>query len=323
MKVINLSIYKELDLSFYLGLEKYIINKEDNDDYFFIWNINKSIIIGINQLLDSEINVNKAQELGYKIYRRPSGGGAIVADTGCFMFTFITKHKTKDEMYQEYLSLVASVIKKLGANVNLSGRNDLLFMDKKFSGNSIYYKNNKTILHGTFLFDSNLDDIESILKINDLKLASHGIESFRSRVINLKDYLSIKDKYQLIDYINNNISSDLDFVYLNSDELDIINKYKNEFEDVNFIYKKNPPFTYHNKIKVKSGIIEVYIDVKRNIVNSFKLIGDFFNIKEIEILENKFIGINYSDIIKEVKNIDVSNYIDNMTNEEFCNLLGG
>ena len=48
--------------------------------------IDKSIIIGKNQLLEGEVNINFTKKNSIPIYRRPSGGGAIYADNGCFMY---------------------------------------------------------------------------------------------------------------------------------------------------------------------------------------------------------------------------------------------
>ena len=44
-------------ISYYLAIEDYILNNT-NEEVFFIWNIDKSIIIGKNQLLESEVNLN-------------------------------------------------------------------------------------------------------------------------------------------------------------------------------------------------------------------------------------------------------------------------
>ena len=322
MKIINLLQYHEYDLSFYLGIEKYLINKNDDNDYFFIWDINKSIIIGVNQLLYNEVNVKMAKTLGYKIYRRPSGGGAICADENCFMFTFISKRLSKDEMYQKYLTKIVDCLKSLGLNPYLSGRNDLMFMNKKFSGNSLYYQNNKTILHGTFLYDSNLDDLVRILTPNKTKLESKGIKSVKERVINLKEYIKeINSKEELIEYINHHIDNDYDEVILNNSELEEINKYKQEFEDKDFIYQENPPFTYKNNLRSTFGGIECYINVIKGIIKKIVFTGDFFINKDLDELYKLFIGKKFSDIKEIIKDIDISEYIENMNNEELIKLL--
>ena len=41
---IDLRKYKTLDLSFYLALEEYLTTIKQDEDYFFLWDIDKSII---------------------------------------------------------------------------------------------------------------------------------------------------------------------------------------------------------------------------------------------------------------------------------------
>lgn len=319
MKVINLENLKTCDLSFFLGLEKYVI-KRMNDDCFFIWDINKSIIIGTNQLLDSEVKVKEAKDNGFKIYRRPSGGGAILADTGCFMYTFISSYKSKDEMYNIFLSKMIKVLKKLGIDVYLSGRNDLMFLNKKFSGSAIYYENNKCILHGTFLLDTDLNLLEDILNPNEDKLKSKGIKSFKERVINLKPYLNL-NKDELISYLNKNIDENIEEIYLSDTDIKEVKEYQKIFDDENNIYKKNPPFTYKFKKRFSCGEIELYINVKRGIIEDINLIGDFFQIKDLNELYKYYIGKEYKNIKEINKNIKISEYINDLNDDDYRSLF--
>ena len=319
MLVINLEKFRECDLSFYLGLEKHAINNI-KDDCFFIWDINKSIIIGKNQLLEAEVNVEKALNAGYKIYRRPSGGGAICADENCFMFTFISSYQSKDEMYATYLNKMINTLHKLGLDVYLSGRNDLMFNNKKFSGNAIYYENNRCILHGTFLYDSNLDLLVDILNPSNDKLKSKGIKSVKERVINIKPYISLS-KNELITYLNNNIDESIKMYFLNDEEISIVNKYKCEFEDYDYVYKKNIPFTYTNTKRFSCGEISIFIDVNGGIIKDINLLGDFFQTKDLKELYDKYINHKYEDIELINKDIDIQDYILGLNKEEYNQLF--
>ena len=319
MLVINLEKFKECDLSLYLGLEKYAINNI-KDDCFFIWDINKSIIIGKNQLLEAEVKVEKALKEGYKIYRRPSGGGAICADENCFMFTFISKYQSKDEMYNTYLNKMVNVLHELGLDVYLSGRNDLMFKEKKFSGNAIYYENNRCILHGTFLYDSNLDLLVDILNPSNDKLKSKGIKSVKERVINLKPYLDLS-KNELITYFNNHIDDNIEMYYLNDDEIIKVKELKEEFENKEYIYKKNIPFSYTNTKRFACGEISLYLDVSDGRIKDINMTGDFFQLVDLKELYDKYINNKYEDIKLINNNIDISKYILGLSNEEYERLF--
>ena len=319
MEVINLEKFKNCDLSLYLGLEKYVINNI-KDDCFFIWDINKSIIIGKNQLLEAEVNVEKALNNGYKLYRRPSGGGAICADENCFMFTFISSYQSKDEMYNNYLNKIIQALHKLNIDVYLSGRNDLMFKNKKFSGNAIYYENNRCILHGTFLYNSNLDLLVDILNPSNDKLISKGIQSVKERVINIAPYINLS-KDELIHYLNNNIDDNIKMYYLNDEELKKVYKLKEEFEDKEYIYKKNIPFTYKNKYRFPCGEINIFIDVSRGKIKNISLIGDFFQLKDLQALYDRYLNKDYKDIKLINESINIEEYILGLSKEEYNRLF--
>ena len=319
MICLDLKKYKTQDISFYLALEEYLTNI-NNNDYFFLWDIDRSIIVGKNQIINTEVNLDFVNKYGFKVYRRPSGGGAIYGDNGDFMYSFISRNKTKDEMYDIFINKFVKALKDLNLDVKLSGRNDLTFLDKKFSGSAIYFKNNHTILHGTFLYDSDLTLLEKFLTPDNDKLLSKGIISVKSRVINLKEYINL-DKDSLMDYLLHNISNDITIRELNSNEFIEVLEIKKKFDDNNYINKTSIPYTFHNKIKTKSGIIEIYIDIKNNIIKNIDLVGDFFINKDINDLYSLFIGININDINKIIEKIKIKDYIIDLENNEFIELF--
>ena len=321
MIVIDLRKYKTLDLSFYLALEEYLTTVDLVSDYFFLWDIDKSIIVGHNQLIEAEVNLDFVKKYDFKVYRRLSGGGAIFADKGDFMFSFITTLKSKDEIFNEYLNKIKDVLLDLGVETKLSGRNDLLYNDKKFSGSAIYYKNNKSIIHGTFLYDSDLDLLDKFLTPNIDKLTSHGVKSVRERVINLKNYLNLKTKEEVMDYFLYHIDKDIEIIELNDDELEEVYKLKEKFDSDDYTYKKEPPFTYHSKERFEKLEIEVFIDIVKGVIKDFRLIGDFFKKQDLDNLYLKYLNKNYDDIIDITKNININEYIFDLTNEDFLKLF--
>ena len=320
MIVLDLRKLKTCDLSFYLALEEYLINKKDSNEYFFLWDIDKSIIIGKNQLVETEVNLDFVKEYGFKVFRRPSGGGAIYADSGDFMFSFITNHKDKDEMFNYSLNKILNVLNKLNIDAKLSGRNDLIFLNKKFSGSAIYYKQNKTVLHGTFLYDANLDLLEKFLTPSSDKLISKGISSVKSRVINLKPYLNLS-KDELMDYFLYHIDNDIKITELNDIEIEEVNKIKIKYDDESLIYNKKPPYSFHNHHRFNFGEVEIYIDINNGIIKDIKITGDFFTNNDLDSLYLEFINKRFSDINNIINNIDINNYIIGMTNLDLLKLL--
>lgn len=86
MDLVILNDSKPRRLAFYLTEEEYLARRYPDRDFFFAWQVEPSVIIGRNQLLEKEINVDFCHENGVGIFRRKSGGGAVVADMNNIMF---------------------------------------------------------------------------------------------------------------------------------------------------------------------------------------------------------------------------------------------
>lgn len=306
-------------ISYYLAIEDYFLN-HTNEEVFFVWNIDKSIIIGKNQLLEGEVNINFTKKNNIPIYRRPSGGGAIYADKGCFMFSFISRNINKEEVYKSKLMLIVEALKKIGIDAYFSGRNDLMFKEKKFSGNAFYSNEKGSVLHGTFLFDTNLSDLVRSISPDNEKLISKGIKSVSERVINLKEYSNFS-KLEMIEYLNNEISKEK--IYLTNDDIIKIKEIEKKYLDDNWIYKNNPPYTYFNKERFSYGKIELYIDIYKNKVKNFSITGDFFEVKNINEFLDSFKGIEFSkkSFEERLNNINIENYILNSKNDDLIKMI--
>ncbi|MFA5741437.1 MAG: hypothetical protein WC874_01025, partial [Candidatus Izemoplasmatales bacterium] len=191
MKYVSYPFTTVQRLSFYLATEEYLALNYPAAEYFFMWQVEPSVIFGRNQLIDNEINLDYVRSSGIRMYRRKSGGGCVYADFSNIMFSFITPEFNKDFVFDKYLGKVVDVLKGLGLDAHFSGRNDILVGDMKVSGNAFYKVIDKAIVHGTMLFNTDLSVmVKAITPTND-KLISKGIDSVRKRVMNLSEKLTI------------------------------------------------------------------------------------------------------------------------------------
>ena len=69
-----------MPLPFYLAEEEWLVARFPDRDFFFIWQVEPTVIVGRNQLLESEVNVDFCRDNGINLCRRKSGGGAVLAD---------------------------------------------------------------------------------------------------------------------------------------------------------------------------------------------------------------------------------------------------
>lgn len=318
MKTLDLKKYGIRKASFFLALEEYLL-ENSLEEIFFLWNLEEGIVVGKNQLLETEVNLSYTKEENLAIYRRPSGGGAIYTDEGNFMFTFITRKENKEEIFHSYLSKIIEALEKLGLKTYFSGRNDLMYDRKKFSGNAFYKTRYGSVLHGTFLYNASLERMVKALTPNNEKLISKGIKSVKERVVNLKDYLPLS-KEELMDFLINNISNEK---YEEEIDFEKIKNIEEKFLDFKWIYGLNLPYTFQNEKRYDAGLIRAYLEIRKNKIKNLSLKGDFFEIKDVKEFCDKIIGINYNEesVSSFLKKINIDDYILNMKNEEFISLI--
>lgn len=82
--------------------------------------------------------------------------------------------------------IILKAVKNLGIGANFTGCNDLTVNRKKFSGNALFYTQNKAYHHGTILYDTDVESLVDYLRVSKEKMKSKGVESVGSRVVNLK-----------------------------------------------------------------------------------------------------------------------------------------
>ena len=59
-------------LPFYLAMEEYVAKTIDEEDCFFMWQVQPSVIFGRNQLVEAEVNLDYCREHSVQTYRRKS-----------------------------------------------------------------------------------------------------------------------------------------------------------------------------------------------------------------------------------------------------------
>jgi len=188
MKHIVLPNSIDRSLSFYLAMEEFVAEKFE-DEAFFVWRVDPTVIIGRNQDLEAEVNIAYCMEHDVKIVRRKSGGGCVYSDKGNIMISFISRRGEVSTVFDRYLSALSECLSSLGLDAERSGRNDILVDGRKVSGNAFHQLPDRSIVHGTLLYDTDLDALEKAIRPPVEKLVRHGIASVRQRVQNLKAYL--------------------------------------------------------------------------------------------------------------------------------------
>ena len=168
-----------------LALERYLTETVPEDAcVLYLWQNQNTVVIGRNQNAWKECRTGLLEQEGGVLARRLSGGGAVFHDLGNLNFTFSVTEENYDLRRQQQLILTACRL--LGLRAELSGRNDLLAEGRKFSGNSFYAHNGRAFHNGTLLVDADMTKMGRYLSPSTAKIASKGVDSVRSRVVNLR-----------------------------------------------------------------------------------------------------------------------------------------
>ena len=191
MKYIALPFHEPRRLSFYLAMEEFVARYTDESDAFFMWQVEPSVIFGRNQVLENEVNVAYCREHGISLYRRKSGGGCVYADMDNLMLSFVTSEGNVNFAFNRFVNMVLLVLRKLGIAATGTSHNDIMIGDRKVCGTACYHLEDRSIVHSTMLFDTNMDHMLNAITPSREKLEKKGIESVRQRITLLKDYTTL------------------------------------------------------------------------------------------------------------------------------------
>ena len=175
-------------LAFYLAMEEYVA-KEVEDEAFFVWRVEPTVIFGRNQVLENEVNLEYCRAHGVDIVRRKSGGGCVYSDLGNIMISCVSRRGDVPEVFDRYMTALCEALRTLGVPAEKSGRNDIMLEGRKISGNAFHQQPDRSIVHGTLLYSTDLEALTEAIRPPVEKLLRHGVESVRQRVMNLSEYV--------------------------------------------------------------------------------------------------------------------------------------
>ena len=171
-----------------LAVEEYLLlHCEPQECILYLWQNQNTVVIGRNQNAWKECKVESLEKNGGHLARRLSGGGAVYHDLGNLNFTFLVSKENYS--IDRQLEVIVKAVQKLGAKAEKSGRNDILIDGKKFSGNAFYEQEQHCYHHGTLMMNVNKEMLSKYLTVSKEKLQSKGVDSVKSRVTNLVDYI--------------------------------------------------------------------------------------------------------------------------------------
>ena len=312
-------------LPFYFAVEEYVARHYTDDDYFMGWRVNPTVMLGRNQLIDNEVNTDYCKEHKIDIFRRKSGGGCIYADKGCIQFSYISRSVNANEAFAAYMQRMADLLKGLKIDAQLSGRNDILIDGTKVSGCAFYQLSNRSVLHNSLLFDTQLDHLSNALTPAKEKLQSKGVVSVRQRVTNVATYTQL-DILAFMDYVRQEMCG-TEVLELTEEDMKGVAEIEKELSSDDFVYGKNPKYSLVRKHRFEGvGTLEAHIELKNNIIGSINMVGDYFLLGDID---HDFLSLlkgcefTREAVEERLENIDLSTIIRGLKLRQFLRLLFG
>lgn len=157
-------IQKESEL-----LDQYEQNK--NESLLRLWESPQDfVVLGISNKAQNEVYTQACEKKQIPIVKRCSGGGTVLQGPGCLNYSFILPQSLHTELTNIQTSncfMMNYIKKKLEKhiqNIEIKGVSDLVYNQKKFSGNAQRRKKRYLLFHGTILYNFSIDKIETYLK---------------------------------------------------------------------------------------------------------------------------------------------------------------
>ena len=170
----------------YLALEAEMV-KTVSEPTFFTWVVAPTVIYGRHQNRELEVNESYCAEHNVRVVQRQSGGGCVYADEGNLMVSYISPSTHSQEVFDEFLQLLAGALRRLGYEAVTTAHNDILVGERKVAGTACYTTPTGTVVHASMLYDINLDALQQAITPSAAKLEKHAVQSVRQRVRNLRD----------------------------------------------------------------------------------------------------------------------------------------
>ena len=309
-------------LPFYLAMEEYAARIMVDEDIFFMWQPDPTVIFGRNQLIDNEVNLDYCKEHGIAVYRRKSGGACVYADRDNIMFSYITRSDNVQLTFSRYTHAVAEMLQGLGLNATDNGRNDILIDGLKVSGNAFYHIPGHSIVHGTMLYDTNMEHMLNAITPSSAKLESKGVESVRSRITMLSQHLDMS-----IDDFKAHVKATLcdGEIVLNDADVAQIDVIMQSYLTPEFIYGNNPRCNLVKTGRIEGvGEMQVSLELNHNVVRHIDVAGDFFLLGNLDDgIIAPLTGVNFerTHVQQALEGVDLGKIIANLNNQQLINLL--
>jgi len=301
-----------------MSFDEYCLEQYPSDDsFFYLWRNRPSVIIGLNQNAYSEVNLGYLQAHDIRLARRVTGGGAVYHDLQNLNYTVIGRDASPEP--------VVAALRALGVPAELTGRNDIFVEGRKVSGYARRLWRDRQIIHGTLMYDVDLDTLAQVLDVPGSKLAVKGIASVKSRVANLKDYLP---QFASLDGLQAALQEilaggDAELPFDDARRAAVQRLSDEKFSTWDWIYGQSREADLVRRGRLACGTVEARLCLDRGVLTAVEFGGDFLGGLPAAQLAQRLAGVRFerAALRTALDAAEVSNYFDGVGTEALLDLF--
>lgn len=288
----------EKDPYFNIASEEYLL-KNFSEDIIYLYRNRPSVIIGKHQNTAAEIDLDYLQKNKIPVIRRISGGGTVYHDEGNINFAFIrTGEEGKLVNFEAMVQPIREFLDDEGIPTVLGAHNELLCGNLKISGNAEHLFRRKVLHHGTLLFRSNLDALNSSIAASERNYKHKGVKSNRTVVGNIagllnnelsteefmrKLYVWLKNRFQAINY-----------QFSASDRNEINELVKGKYSRWNWNFAYSPDYIFTKNINHGDADFSFALRVKKGLIYSLEIETSHPDFQDFNNYSALFSGVRHN-----------------------------
>jgi len=306
------------DPFFNLAFDEYFLEHAPVEEpFFYLWRNRPSVIIGLNQNAFGEVNLDFLRQRGIALARRVTGGGAVYHDLQNMNYTIIGRHVSPRPF--------AEALGKMGVEAELTGRNDIFVNGKKVSGYARRVSHDREIVHGTMMYDVDMDSLVQALDVPGSKMATKGIASVHSRVGNLKvtlvGYASLDEVQARLQELLSGGDGEIPVTEAQIAEVQRIAEEK--FSSWDWVYGRSRAAELTHVGKLPCGTVAVGISLDHGRISGLCFSGDFMGDLPAEGLGERLRGVrfDYGSVLSVLRGLPVGGHFSGTSPEALADLI--
>ncbi len=267
-----------------VALEKYLFENYSGEEILFLWVNDPCVVIGRNQNPWLECDLEYMREKDIHLVRRYTGGGAVYQDRGNLNVSWVSENTDHSVLHE----IIAHVLGEQGITDIRAEKNDLLYQGRKFSGFASMTEENRHLYHGTMMVDVDLENLIRALTPSELKIRSHGIESVRARVLNLREVQPEITAEKVLDAFTALYQGR----FIPEDEYDL-RKEAEKLRSSAWLYDETPGFSILREYHENGVLYQFSCEVSEGVIQDIRIYSDHADPEVLKELEKLYKGTRY------------------------------